>query len=338
MPVNPLVSVIIPVYNVRLYLKESLECILNQSYQNLEILIIDDGSDDGCGEICDAYARKDPRVRVFHQENMGLSAARNAGLDRMTGDLVAFLDSDDIFHQNMIQSMTNVLLQNRADIAVCRFCEGKAAGNLHFRVKCRQTKKRLLTSKESLRALIDGKLSQAVWSKLYTQAIWKDIRFPDGCVYEDVWVTYRLLEQAERIVYIDDTLIYHRNRPYSITTTFSVKYMQDWFSAINHMEKYVEVHTPELFTEEQKKIFYERNLRAACLKCSKMMLSDSSENWEFKTAIRSEILSEGRIFERHFHSFKTGAAYYLFKYCPFLLPYVQSCFHFGKHLLGKDLT
>ena len=106
MQYDPLVSVIIPVYNVEPYLKEALDSVLDQSYQNLEIILIDDGSTDRSGKICDDYSETDDRIRVIHQENKGLSSARNKGLDLMHGELVAFLDPDDAYHPDYVSAMT----------------------------------------------------------------------------------------------------------------------------------------------------------------------------------------------------------------------------------------
>ena len=117
---SPLVSVIIPVFNVKMYLKEALDSVIHQSYSNLEILVIDDGSTDGSGALCDYY-KQDPRVRIVHQDNKGLSAARNTGLDIMTGDYISFLDSDDAYHLNYIEEMLNCIVQENADIVVSRY-------------------------------------------------------------------------------------------------------------------------------------------------------------------------------------------------------------------------
>ena len=115
---NPLVSVIIPVYNVSPYLRESLDSVISQTYTNLEIIAVDDGSTDDSGRICDEYAEKDTRIKVIHQANRGLSAARNAGLNAMTGEYVAFLDSDDALYPEMVECMVKGMEKNAADIAV----------------------------------------------------------------------------------------------------------------------------------------------------------------------------------------------------------------------------
>ena len=121
---GPLVSVIVPVYNVLPYLREALDSVINQTYKNLEILIVDDGSTDGSGEVCDEYL-SDPRVIVIHQENKGLSGARNTGLDRMTGEYVAFIDSDDAFKPEMIERMLETITRNKAEMSICGYyaCE-----------------------------------------------------------------------------------------------------------------------------------------------------------------------------------------------------------------------
>lgn len=118
---NYLITVIIPVFNVKPYLIDALESVINQTYKRLEIIIIDDGSTDGSGEICDEYAQKDDRIRVVHQNNKGLSAARNVGLDLLSGDIIAFFDSDDIYHTDFIEKMVEAMLENNTDIVLCKY-------------------------------------------------------------------------------------------------------------------------------------------------------------------------------------------------------------------------
>ena len=119
----PLVSVIIPVYNVKHYIRECIDSVIHQTYSNLDIILIDDGSVDGSDSMCDYYKLKDKRIRVIHQENHGLSAARNAGLDVMLGDFVSFLDSDDSFFPDMIQKMVSGIVKTNSDIIACGYCE-----------------------------------------------------------------------------------------------------------------------------------------------------------------------------------------------------------------------
>ena len=118
---QPLISVIVPVYNVENYLPRCLDSIINQTYTNLEILLVDDGATDNSGKLCDEYAQKDNRIRVFHKENGGVSSARNMGLDNATGEYIAFVDSDDYIDKCMYEIMLNSSVQNNADIVVCGY-------------------------------------------------------------------------------------------------------------------------------------------------------------------------------------------------------------------------
>ena len=116
-----LVSVIMPVYNVEAYLSEALDSVINQSYDNLEIIVVDDGSTDGSGKICDEYAEKDERIRLIHQKNSGVSSTRNAALDAATGDFVIFIDSDDAYDPDYVTTMLDAMIENDADMVICRF-------------------------------------------------------------------------------------------------------------------------------------------------------------------------------------------------------------------------
>ena len=247
-----LVSVIVPVYNVAPYLKEALDSVVNQTYRNLEIIIIDDGSTDGSETICDEYKR-DSRVRVIHQQNRGLSGARNAGLDIMTGDFAAFLDSDDYYYPDMISKMVEEADRNNADIVICAFdWNEKKYGN----------GRRSYNSIEALKMMISGKMELAVWNKIYKHAIWNGIRFPEGHNYEGTRTTYKLLEKAEKIEEIPECLMFHRTRSDSIVQTQSKKNLLDFFLACDEYEGYVKANTPEKFTQEEYNRFCEKRFRA----------------------------------------------------------------------------
>lgn len=126
-----MISVIVPVYNVEPYLEEAIESVIHQTYTDLEIILVDDGSTDDSGKICDRYQKKDSRIKVVHQENRGLSAARNAGLDICKGEMIAFLDSDDAFCTDMLQKMSDAMLESGADIVECNYAEYKGVHSMN---------------------------------------------------------------------------------------------------------------------------------------------------------------------------------------------------------------
>lgn len=242
-----LVSVIIPVYNVKEYLREAINSVINQTYINLEIIIIDDGSTDGSGAICDEY--DDLRIKVFHQPNGGLSNARNTGLNNMSGDIVAFLDSDDYLYPHMIQTMIDELRKKNADIVICNFdWEGRKSSQHPG----------LYSSISALKQLVKGRLETAVWNKIYKAELWKDIRFPEGHVFEGTRTTYKLIEKAKSIWIISDRLMFHRIRPGSITQTRSINNEKDKLLAAHEFEVYVRSKTPEIFTKEELDRYLER--------------------------------------------------------------------------------
>ena len=238
---EPKVSVIVPVYNVSSFLRAAIESVVRQTYTNLEILIIDDGSTDGSEKICDEYTQ-DQRVRVIHQRNQGLSGARNTGLDLMTGEVVAFLDSDDYFYPEMIAKTVEVMTERQADIVICDFEWNGRTCNL-----VRKT----YSSIEAQKVLISGKMELAVWNKIYRKEIWDDIRFPQGHNYEGTRTTYKLLHKAAIIEVISDCLIFHRTRSGSIVQTPSKNNIRDFILACEEFEGYVLDNTPELFTEQE---------------------------------------------------------------------------------------
>lgn len=228
------ISVIIPVYNVIPYLKNALESVINQTYSNLEILLIDDGSTDESGKLCDIYAKLDPRIKVYHTSNNGLSAARNIGLQHCTGEYIAFLDSDDWLENNALELMLSKILSVDADIAVCyiyhEFSDYQEASNYpEYAEICEGT--------DILRDYLHGKgLNNGIWTKLYKRNIFEQIRFPEGRYYEDLAVTYKLLSKAKKLIRIQRPLIHYRQRRGSITQSHSLKNLTDYWLGCH--EKY----------------------------------------------------------------------------------------------------
>lgn len=316
---GPLVSVIIPVYNVAPYLREALDSVIGQTYRKLEILIIDDGSTDESGDICDEYAF-DSRAHIIHQENRGLSNARNAGLDRMTGELVCFLDPDDAYESMFVERMVDSMKSGRPDMVVCGYSIYSTigrmpdAGERRMRkgIRGAPIKEGEYTRNDALRALVDGGLNASVWNKLYRKSLWDNTRFPDGRNYEDMDTLYRVLDICVSIRMIDCTLYKHRERPGSITHTHTRENYDDYLRASAHFYRYVKAHTPQVFSEAQLKRF--------CLSRLNLMIINFASyagDREHRQYIRDKIIKMARQIENW--RFRSRMAYGMVCYCPWLL-------------------
>ena len=216
---NPLISVIIPIYNVECYLKTCIDSIVNQTYSNLEIVLVDDGSPDRCFEICDEYAKKDNRVKVIHQENGGLAHARNVGIANSNGEYLTFVDSDDYVSDDYVESLYKGLIESDADISVASlivFKESESSCVTHKREPFVEVKKNdYFKEYASIKAERSMPFITA-WNKLYKKELFDGIKYPKGKLYEDAFTTYKLIEKAKKIVYSTTKLYYYRLNPQSI--------------------------------------------------------------------------------------------------------------------------
>lgn len=263
-----MISVIVPVYNVKPYLEEAVDSVINQSFRDLEIILVDDGSTDGSGEICDRYREKDSRIKVIHQENKGLSAARNAGLDICMGERIAFLDSDDAFCRDALLKLSRAMDESGADIVECNFAEYYGDKKMDERKigrkrKCICPKKDrtgVYGKKEALRMQVRGEIAPVAWDKLYRKEIWREQRFREGQNFEDTDIILLLLSQVERVYAIDDKLVMHRKRKSSITATYTLKNLQDLDLSISQFMEYMAKLTPRFFDEETYSFQMNRNL------------------------------------------------------------------------------
>lgn len=211
----PLVSVIVPVYKVEKYLPKCVKSILEQTYQNLQIILVDDGSPDRCGSMCDAYAEKDKRVEVIHKENGGLASARNAGLKVVRGEWIAWVDSDDWVEQDMIEYLLKGALEHQAAVAVCGRYEVYPKEKYPHGAK----KTTVFTPEEILYMLLDIKnrdIENYVWDKLWHASLFAGIMFPEGKTFEDFSVTFRLIERANAIVCLPEPKYFYLQRSGSI--------------------------------------------------------------------------------------------------------------------------
>jgi len=212
---KPLISVIIPVYNVKRYLKRCLDSVIQQTYQNLEIILIDDGSTDGSGKICQEYRQQDPRIVLIHQTNSGLSAARNRGLDICKGEYLTFIDSDDFVKPDLVEYLYGLTKKHRTKLAICAHYEQyqKNLKNLgaSYAESC-------LSTVDCLEyMLLEKGFTMSACAKLYATKLFKDIRFPVGKLYEDVGTTYKLIMQCPKIAYGPQPKYHYVQRKKSIT-------------------------------------------------------------------------------------------------------------------------
>lgn len=328
-----LISVIVPVYNVAPYLREALDSLVHQTYKKLEIILVDDGSTDGSGEICEEYAAKDKRIRLIHQENKGLSTARNVGLTLMTGEAVAFFDPDDAYEATFFEKMMNALVSERLDQVICRYTLHRSEKKLQAN-KVDITFPRILTgfygSVELLKGLVDSTVNVSVWNKLYRSSVWEEIRFPDGHVFEDNVVAFQVACKCERVQVIGDVLYLYRKRPGSITDTVSEKNIRDKLLARDNIVEFVRNNVPRYFTEEQLQKCIRVRLVVPLVSYvqieSKGTHDDGVRSDSLKKLLKERIIQVvGEIGLEHFN-FKIKLAYWMICHCPWILRYAYAIY------------
>ncbi|MBQ2407539.1 MAG: glycosyltransferase [Lachnospiraceae bacterium] len=224
------VSVIIPVYNVEKYVKKCIQSVVNQTYSKLEIIIVDDGSTDKSSTICDDFAAEDKRIKVIHQSNQGLSAARNTGILSATGDYLFFVDSDDWIDKDTIKTLFLLITKSQSDIAACGVMkvweDGKTESftqNIQF----------IMDGKMAVCEMITGNtLCSVIYNKLYKRILWEGISFPVNRFHEDEFTTYKLLYRAKKVIYSGDEMYFYRQRKGSIMSEISDKRIEDILDAM----------------------------------------------------------------------------------------------------------
>ena len=209
---NPLVSIIVPVFNVEKYLEECLDSILNQTYENIEVILVDDGSTDSSGKICDEYLKKDSKIKVFHKTNGGLSDARNYGVENSNGEYIIFVDSDDYLSKYTLEFSIKEIKDAAADILVFAIKREKEEKEIL------EYKKNIFNREEGIIELFKGNLYRfSACGKIYKTNIVKKYKFPEGKIHEDQATTYKYFLDANKIAYIVYVgyIYYKREKTYS---------------------------------------------------------------------------------------------------------------------------
>lgn len=226
---NPKISIIVPVYKVEPYLSKCIDSILTQTFTDFELILIDDGSPDRCGEICDEFAKKDSRIRVIHKENGGLSSARNAGIEAAQAEFIGFIDSDDFIHEKMYEILYIQAVLHSSDLVICDFLKVKEGEEAKFKKEVmEQSETRHFTNMEALDQLITTRSHSRVpkvggvvtWTiacnKLYRRSLFGDIKFEEGRIFEDEYIIHKILYKSAKITFVPVKLYYYVKRPNSI--------------------------------------------------------------------------------------------------------------------------
>lgn len=221
---KPVISVIVPVYKTEAYLDECLQSLVAQTLREIEIILVDDGSPDRCPQMCDAWAKRDPRIRVIHQENAGLSDARNSGIRAASADYLMFCDSDDYVSPDFCGKPLALVRDTGCDMVIFDFLKTDESGQVLAHQDARMRCEGRLDRESALSAMASKKMYEYAWNKLYPRAYFRDILFPSGESWEDMAVMYELVACADNVFCTKEPLYYYRQREGSLAT-------ENWESA-----------------------------------------------------------------------------------------------------------
>ncbi len=290
---KPLISIVIPVYKVEEYLDKCVESVINQTYENLEIILVDDGSPDKCPRMCDKWFGKDKRIRIIHKKNGGLSDARNAGIEKAKGEYISFIDSDDYIEPNYVEFLYDNLINENADISM-----GK-----HYVIYDKKTlntgsgKKYIVDPHECFEKLLYGEdFDVSATVKLYKINLFDDIRYPRGRVYEDAATTYKLIDKA-RVIVLNSVPIYNYFiRENSISNNSFSERKFDLIKSTNEMCDYIVNKYPDLkMACERRRMYAYLSTLTQLAKSKKYDEKHKEELLSYIKEHRKEILKDKRI-------------------------------------------
>lgn len=319
-------SIIVPVYNTENYFDNCIQSILSQSFEDFELILVNDGSTDGSGLKCDKYAKFDKRVRVFHQINKGVSSARNQGIAEAKGQYIGFVDSDDVIDSDMYETLINNALENRADISICNMRD------IRFDKKPKSFKTYLKTGvyykDEAISLMLKDRFNSGVCNKIFISDIAKSLRF-EGKVNEDAYYNFLAFLKADVSVFQDIAKYNYIHRRNSITSKFNLKYMDTiYFSKkiLNIVEKKMPSHL-----EDAKVLDFSKNLSLLSL----FLLSGTNKSPEYKLVSNNLKNYSSFVNSTKLIKYKQRFAYYLFLKSPKFYTYFMFlyCQIFAKDLI-----
>ncbi len=283
---NMIVSVVVPVYNRKEYVGRCINSILKQTYRNLDIILVDDGSTDGSADILDSYADMDDRIRVIHKTNGGLSDARNAGIDSAKGEYICFVDADDSVNEHYIEYMLKACIDHNCDMAICRYKNVYRDDSIDYS-DAPEYSVEIKTSIEALEDIYSIRNVETIvaWNKIYRASLFEDVRYPIGRIHEDEATTPLLIYAADRVARIDAELYYYLQNDSGITgSEFSAKRLDILWAIEKRMEFYKSEGLTELYYKDLYK--YLQKLLICHYKISRSKDNDR--------AIKSELMKKYR--------------------------------------------
>lgn len=248
---NDLITIVVPIYNVENYINDCIQSIINQTYKNLQIILVDDGSRDNCPKICDEYKQKDSRIEVIHKKNGGLSDARNAGIEKANGKFICFIDSDDFINYEYVEKLYNLITKNNADISISNFKRVQDFKKEYLKEEEENKTEQIYTGKQMIENIYNKKLyvqSTVTWNKMYKTELFKTTNFPYGKLHEDEYTTYKLYYNCKKVVMSSEILYYYRYVPNSIMNKKFNKKRLDGIAALEERLKFFQA-------KEEKKLY-----------------------------------------------------------------------------------
>lgn len=291
---NEMISIIVPVYNVEKYIENTINSLLAQSYPNVEIILVDDGSTDFSGKICDRYSNEHNNIKTFHKKNGGLADARNYGLNNANGIYVCFVDGDDYIHENMIEYLYDSLQRNSAQVSVCNFKKvyekfDNIDTNIDTNIDI--SKEIVLDNIDALKAMVNLNCGFApnVCNKMFKKNLFtKDCYFPAGKLYEDMIVTTKILAKVEKVSYINCEMYYYLQRSNSITGKFNEK-EKDHIEMSNEVLRFVQSNLKEVHS------YFITYHAINCISVINKMIQAKSNNDEIYSETQKFIKNNERI-------------------------------------------